>query len=76
MSIFIYAVMAGRKSMRNGEIAYFIKYIISFIALTIFGAESTKFFAQTHLWYLCYVISVCFLFYGILRLIVLNYKNH
>ncbi len=75
MVIFIYAIMCDRNTLRGNEIKYIIKYILSFISLVLLGSESTKYFAQSKAWYLCYVISFCFLFYGIIKILILNYKN-
>jgi lipopolysaccharide export LptBFGC system permease protein LptF len=72
MAIFIYGVMAARTNMRNNELSYMLKYILSFILLTIFGVESTKFFVDTQFWYLCYIIALSLLLYGIYKIIRLN----
>ncbi len=72
MAICIYGMIAGRTNMRNNELQYMIKYILSFIVLTIFGVESTKFFLDTKLWYICYIIALFLLSYGSYKIIRLN----
>ncbi len=71
-AIIIYAIVAGRTNMRNNEVAYFLKYILCFIFVVLFGVENIHFFGNKQNWYFCYIGVALFLLFGFYKILKLK----